>query len=137
MQDYPHPLWSVAVYSVILPGVVALLWNRVDTFWPDASVLIGMAIAAMIWMLGYRYFGGRFVKPVWKAYGKGVGFVVIAYFLLIWLGPWAWPILLIHQGIGWVCHLIICRRYGINWLTVEPSEKYVALMEKWGRGDFG
>lgn len=128
----PGPIWSIVIYSIVVSTAIALLWDNVETFWPDAWLLTNMAIAAAIFVIGFLFFGGRFVKPRWKAYGKGVGYLALSYFLLLWLGNWAWPWLIVHQGIGWVLHLVICRRHGIKWLSVEPRDKYVALMEKWG-----
>lgn len=132
----PSPIWSVTIYSIVILTAVALLWNRVPTFRPDAALMVDLGWAAALLSVGFLFFGGRFVKPTWKLYGKMFAFMTLSYFLFIWLGNWAWPWLILHQGIGWVFHIIICNRYGINWVAIEPRQKYLTLIEKYGRGDF-
>lgn len=135
-NNTPHPIWSVLIYTTVVAATIWFLWDRVPTFMPSPAVWISLALAAALWLFGFFFVGGRFVKPVWKAYGKGVAFMAFCYFLLIAIGLWAWPLIIVHLGIGFVFHLVICRREGIDWRTIQPREKYVALMEKYGRGDF-
>jgi hypothetical protein len=36
---------------------------------------------------------------------------------------------------GFIFHLKICKKHGINWISCEPREKYIALQEKWAKGE--
>lgn len=128
------PLLSVGVYVLASAAAAIALWSAGYTLSPSSETARNMALALALWLFGFVVFGGRFVRPRWKAVGKGIAFLTISYFLFIWIGTWAWLALGLHQGIGMVGHLMICRQNEINWITVEPRDKYIALMEKWATG---
>lgn len=104
-----------------------------------------LVLAAVIITIGYYRFGGLYVLPKWKRNGKLIAYMLFSYLALVWFGHWALVYIVGNQGIGYVFHVLICRKYDIDWRTYEPDidwrtyepkERYIALMEKWGRGDF-
>lgn len=133
-QKNQGPFLSVVFYAVAVCIAVSALHAGGHTIAFSARIAMHLALAGLIWLLGYRFFGGRFIRPRWKAVGKGIAFLTLSYLLLIWIDLWAWPLILTHQAVGITGHIVICRRYGINWVTIEPRQKYIALMEKWGGG---
>ncbi|MDD9942814.1 MAG: hypothetical protein OXU20_17370 [Myxococcales bacterium] len=128
------PLWSVGIYALAFGPV---LWGLRDH---DLSLtpsrIVGLGLIAVLWGVGFAQFGGRFVRPRWKIYGKAAVALTLAYFAMVWLGPWGLLIPAVHQSAGIVGHVAICRRHGIDWRTCEPRAQYIALQEKWARGDF-
>lgn len=95
-----------------------------------------LGLALVNWSLGYHFFGGRFVRPKWKRPGKLIAYLVISWGLLIWIGHFALIFIVGHQLLGAIGHFTICKKNGIDWRTCQPEEKYIALTEKWARGDF-
>lgn len=95
-----------------------------------------LALALVIWCVGYVFFGGRFVRPKWKQPGKLLAYLAISWGLLLWVGHYALIFIVGHQAIGAIGHYRICKKHGIDWRTCQPEEKYLALTEKWARGDF-
>lgn len=134
-QPTQGPGPSIAIYLGAVALALVLLRDHVATADLTGLFWAQMAAAGLLWSVGFVGFGGRFVRPRWKAIGKGIAFVTFGFFLLVWLGPWAWPLLILHQGLGMLGHVILCRRHGINWRTVQPRHKYTELMQKWGQGD--
>lgn len=92
--------------------------------------------AVVIWCVGFMICGGRFIRPKWKQSGKLIFYLIVTTLLLAWVGHYAIFFIIGHQMIGWATHYAICKKHNINWLTCEPQDKYLALMEKWSRGDF-
>lgn len=98
-------------------------------------LLTDLLIALGIWGVGYAWMG-RFVRPRWKIPGKLL-FVMALTGLFSWLwGHWSVLIVLIHQGIGIFFHFQVCRKHSINPWTCQPRTEYLALQEKWAKGDF-
>ncbi len=97
--------------------------------------IIYVIIAALIWGLGFLH-TGRFVRPKWKIPGKFIFYIGISWLLVHWLGHWGLVFIISHPLIGFIFHLRICRKHSIHWLTCEPQSKYLALQEKWARGEF-
>ena len=95
-----------------------------------------MILALGIWLIGYQFFGGRFVRPKWKQPGKLVAYLGISFLMLHWFGYYALLFIVGHQLIGMIGHVMICKKHGIDWKTSRPEEKYLALTEKWAQGDF-
>jgi len=128
------PLLSLALY---LPACAVVVWLlRGQDFSLTADKLAGLALISAVLVIGYRYFGGRYVQPRWKLWGKAFAALVITYFAMVWLGPWGVLLPLAHQAAGFAGHVVICRRHGINWRTCEPRADYIALQERYARGDF-
>ena len=134
MSHRAAPLLSALIYALAVGLAVSALWG--SDFGPDPARLAGLAGIAVLWLVGYRWFGGRFVRPRWKIVGKAAAALTLAYFAMVWLGPWGLALPVAHQAIGMAGHVVICQRHGIDWRTCEPQERYIALQEKWARGDF-
>lgn len=130
------PFWTLIIYAPIVLGVTAWTWRSGRLVWPDAFILQSLMAVVVIWLIGFKYFGGTMVRPVWKIPGKLAFTVFFSYLLFVWIGPWAWLFILSHQALGFIGHVVICRRHGINWRNCEPREKYLELTTKWARGDF-
>ena len=133
MSSRAAPLIAIAIYALLAGLAVWALSGR--DFGLDPARLAGLAGIAALWLMGYRWFGGRFVRPRWKITGKAVTALSIAYLAMVWLGPWGLAIPVAHQASGMIGHVVICQRHGIDWRTCEPQESYIALQEKWARGD--
>lgn len=95
-----------------------------------------LILAVMIWLLSYHYFGGRFIRPHWKKAGKFFAYIIISFVLLAIVGHYALKFIIGHQLLGGVGHFMICKKHGIDWRTCKPEDKYIALTEKWAKGDF-
>ena len=134
MARESSPLWSIAIFLPLLGLCVWLLRDKDFAITPDMAIgliVMGIVLAIMHWR-----FGGRFVRPRWKQIGKVLASLVLTYLTMVWLGPLGLMIPLAHQAIGVIGHIVICRRHDINWWTIQPRNRYVALQEKWARGDF-
>lgn len=99
------------------------------------TVLIYIGLAIIIWFLGY-FHTGKFVRPKWKIPGKFFFYVIVSGLLAYWLGHWALIFIIGHPLIGLIFHIKVCKEHNINWLNCEPKEQYLALQEKWAKGDF-
>ena len=95
-----------------------------------------LALAAVIWGLSYRFFGGRFVRPKWKQAGKFIAYILISSVLLLWVGHYALIFIIGHQALGGIGHYMICKTYNIDFWTCQPEEKYLEVTEKWAKGNF-
>jgi hypothetical protein len=99
----------------------------------EARMLAYLALAAGIWGVSYLLFG-RFIVPRWKVAGK-LGFYLAGVALLQLLtGKWALIWVIGHPALGIAGHIWWCRRHGINWMTCQPRERYLAL-RPWAAGD--
>lgn len=129
-------LLSIAIYGAIV--LAYLYWSplSLESYRPDIVKLGYLAIGLALWAVAFLRFGGRYVKPRWKLVGKLIRYIIVSYILLTWFGHWAVLYILIDPLIGLTFHIYICRQHDINWRTVEPRERYIALMEKFGKGDF-
>ncbi len=129
-------LGSLLIYGSLVAAV--LTWSPVleRGLVPEPRQLGWLAGAVVLWLAGYHFCGGRFVRPRWKQLGKLVVYFTFSWLLLRWVGDWALLFIFGHQASGWVGHVFICRKHGIDWRTCQPEEKYLALTEKWARGDF-
>jgi hypothetical protein len=92
-------------------------------------------LAILIWTAGY-FHTGKFVRPKWKIPGKFIFYIVVSALLIYWIGHYSLIFIIGHQLLGLIFHLIVCKKHNINWLTCEPKEKYIALQEKWAKGQF-
>lgn len=92
-------------------------------------------ITVLIWFAGY-FHTGRFVRPKWKIAGKFIFYTTVSFALANWFAYWALLFIIGHPLVGLIFHIKACRKNGINWLTCEPREKYMALQEKWAKGNF-
>ncbi len=95
--------------------------------------LLGLAV--FLWVLGYVH-TGRFVRPRWKIPGKFLFYTGVSALLTYWWDYYALFFIVGHPALGIFFHSLACRKHGINWLTCEPRAKYIALQEKWAKGDF-
>lgn len=101
----------------------------------EAYQYIYTALAVVLWTAGY-FHTGRFVRPKWKIPGKFLFYVGVSLGLTLWVGHYSLIFIIGHQLLGFIFHVRICKKHDINWLTCEPVEQYLALQEKWARGDF-
>lgn len=92
-------------------------------------------LAVMIWFIGF-FHNGKFVRPKWKIPGKFIFYVGVSFLLTHWFNHYALFFIVGHPLIGFMFHLKICKKHDINWISCEPKEKYLALQEKWAKGDF-
>lgn len=92
-------------------------------------------LATTVWILGYLH-TGRFVRPRWKIPGKFVFYVGMSALLTYWIGHFSLLFIIGHPLTGLIFHIRVCKKHQINWKTCEPKEKYLALQEKWAKGDF-
>jgi hypothetical protein len=89
--------------------------------------MIGLlGLAGGIWATGYLLFG-RFIAPRWKVAGKLGFYLVVVALLHRLVGSWALIWLIGHPLLGIAGHFWWCRRNGINWITCQPRDKYLAL----------
>ncbi|MEM9671492.1 MAG: hypothetical protein AAF992_02805 [Bacteroidota bacterium] len=92
-------------------------------------------LALVLWVAGYLH-TGRFVRPRWKQAGKLLFYLGVSALLIYWIGPYSLIFIIGHPLIGLIFHIRVCNQHGINWRSCQPREKYIALQEKWARGDF-
>lgn len=89
-------------------------------------ILIQTGLALVIWLAGYALFG-RFITPRWKVGGKLIFYLAVSAALTAWVGGWALIWIVGHQGLGIGGHIWWCRKHGINWITCQPRDQYLAL----------
>jgi ABC-type transport system involved in multi-copper enzyme maturation permease subunit len=94
-----------------------------------------LLLAFVIWCLFYHFFGGRFIRPNWKKPGKLTLYLIISWWLLAWIGHYALVFIILHPISGAMGHCFICKKYDINWRTCQPEKKYIALTERWAKGN--
>ncbi len=99
------------------------------------TLLLLTLLALCLWVPGY-FHTGRFVRPRWKISGKFIFYMSISFALAYWFGYYSLIFILGQPLLGLVFHIKVCKKHQINWLTCEPKEKYLALQEKWAKGDF-
>ena len=127
---------TVAFYSLLVL-ITAMIFVFTDIELKiESYYYYYLLLAVIIWLLSYHFFGGRFIRPQWKKAGKFIAYMFISFVLLIFVGRYAIIFILGHQLLGGVGHFIICKKHGIDWRTCQPEEKYIALTEKWAKGDF-
>jgi hypothetical protein len=122
---------TAVLYGVLL--TVIFIWQpwgrngeNLETFH-----LYYLLLALGIWLVSYRLFGGRFVRPKWKQAGKLIAYLVISFLLLIYFDHYALIFIIGHQLLGVLGHFMICKKHGINFWTSQPEEKYLEVMERW------
>ncbi len=93
-----------------------------------------VALATALAALGYVH-TGRVVRPKWKLPWKIGRYLLISGVLAYFLGPWSLIYIFGDVLIGLVFHTWVCRTYDINWWTLAPEDRYVALTEKLARGE--
>lgn len=98
--------------------------------------LLYLLLATLIWLLGYLH-NGKFVRPKWKIPGKFLFYLGISAALVHWWEHWSLVFIIGHPLLGFLFHLKVCRNHDIHWLTCTPQDQYIALQEKWAKGDFG
>lgn len=122
------------LYAILLFAFVT--WVPINLNEIETYQYYYLGLALVIWCVSYRLFGGRFVRPHWKKPGKLVAYLTISLGLLIWVKHYALIFIVGHQLLGGVGHFMICKKHDIDWWTCQPEEKYVALTEKWAKGEF-
>ena len=127
---------TLIVYGILATAFV--IWSPfpAEAYRLELLMYLYLLLAAGLVSIGYFRFGGRYVLPKWKRNGKIIAYMLLSYIALVGLGHWALIYIIGSQGIGFIFHIYACRKYDIDWRTIEPRERYIALMEKWGRGDF-
>lgn len=128
---------TLLIYGVLLSGLV--LWSpwgrngeNIETFH-----FYYLLLAAIIWGVSFRFFGGRFVRPKWKQAGKFIAYMTISFVVLTWIGHFALIFIIGHQALGGIGHYMICRKHEIDFWTCEPEERYLEVTEKWAKGEIG
>ena len=96
-------------------------------------VVAHLALAVIIWIAGFLLFG-RFIAPHWKVVGKLLVYLVVTAILSRTVGHFALIWIIGHPALGIAGHIWWCRKHGIDWLTCEPREKYLAL-RPWAAAD--
>jgi hypothetical protein len=79
-----------------------------------------LLLAALIWVVSFRFFGGRFVRPKWKQAGKLIAYMTISFVFLTWVGHYAVIIIVGHQALGGLGHYLICKKHGITFGPANP-----------------
>ncbi len=131
------PVATLIIYGVIVLALV--MWSP----WGGNGENIEpfhfyyLLLAVIIWGFSFRFFGGRFVRPKWKQFGKFVAYMTISFVLLTLVGHLALIFIIGHQALGGIGHYVICKKHNIDFWTCEPEEKYVEVTEKWARGEIG
>jgi len=92
-------------------------------------------LAMTIWLSGY-FHTGKFVRPKWKIVGKFIFYVAISSLLSYWFSYFSLVFIIGHPLIGLIFHIRVCQKHQINWKNCQPQEKYLALQEKWAKGEF-
>ena len=129
-------LKTIVLYSLLLFVIAAWLVFIKKELAFETYQYFYFVLAIAIWFLSYRYFGGRFIRPKWKKAGKLIAYLLISAVLLLSIGHYALIFIFGHQLLGGIGHIVICNKNGIDWRTCQPEEKYIALTEKWAKGDF-
>ena len=127
---------TLVFYSIVIAA--AIVWLILN----DSELIIEnyqyfyFTFAVILWFLSYHFFGGRFIRPKWKKAGKLIAYLIISGVMLVVIGHYALIFIVGHQMLGGVGHFIICKKNGIDWRTCQPEERYIALTEKWAKGNF-
>ena len=129
-------LKTLVLYSILLFAVAAWLFFIKNDLSVETYHYFYFLLAIAIWFLSYHYFGGKFIRPKWKKAGKLFAYLLISVVLLLSIGHYALIFIFGHQLLGGIGHIIICKKNGIDWQTCQPEERYIALTEKWAKGDF-
>lgn len=95
-----------------------------------------LILACILWLLVYRFFGGRFIRPKWKIPGKFISYLIFSFVLLCLIDHYALIFMIGHLSIGVIWHYKACKKHDIDFWTCEPESKYLELAEKWGKGEF-
>ena len=90
-----------------------------------------LLLAAIIWLISFRLFGGKFIRPKWKQPGKFIVYMTMSFVLLTLAGSYALIFIIGHQATGGIYHYMICKKHNIDFRTCQPEEKYLEVMEKW------
>lgn len=132
----PPIIYAIVIYSILGFLMFMAFYLTGKEFKLETYQFFYIGAAALIWGAGFMICGGKHIRPKWKQSGKLISYLIFTTILLIWVGHYAVIFIIGHQMIGWVFYYKICKEHGIDWKTCEPADKYLALMEKWGRGDF-
>ncbi len=90
-----------------------------------------LILAVIIWVVSYRLFGGRFIRPQWKKAGKFIAYLIASFILLVLFGHYALIFIIGHQALGGLGHYMICKKHDINFWTCQPEERYLEVTKKW------
>lgn len=123
--------YAIVVIAAVLFFLISKTEFKIETYH-----FYYLILAVMIWFVSYHFFGGRFIRPHWKKAGKFFAYIFISFVLLATVGHYALIFIIGHQLLGGVGHFMICKKHDINWRTCQPEDKYIALTEKWAKGDF-
>jgi hypothetical protein len=94
-----------------------------------------LLLALAIWVLGY-FHTGKYVRPKWKIPGKLLFYLVLSGLLAHWVGHYALLFVIGHPLVGLLFHIKACKKHHINWKDCTPRDRYLALQEKWARGEW-
>jgi len=86
MMKQSNTIFTLLLYVGLIVGLV--IWSpwgenfeHVETYH-----FYYLLLASLIWLFGFRFFGGKFIRPKWKIPGKFIGYLVMSFILLILLG---------------------------------------------------
>jgi hypothetical protein len=92
--------------------------------WLFAAIFLAIATPTM----GHFEAG---VKPLWVRVVRWLAYLAVAGILGLTVGrPWTWLWLIGLPLVGTIFHVTWCLRHGINPITAEPRDKYLALRGK-------
>ena len=136
MTNTFNVLSTLLLYAALL--IALMLWSPWGEDFENVRQyhFYYLLAAAVIWLLGFKLFGGRFIRPKWKIPGKLIGYMMLSFIALILFGHYALIFIIGHQAIGGVGHYLICKNNNIDFWTCEPESKYLAVTEKWAKGSF-
>lgn len=96
-------------------------------------MIFHLTLAMSLWAIGFLLFG-RFIAPRWKVAGKLAFYLVVAALLSYFAGPWSLIWIVGHPFLGIGGHIWWCRKHGINWVSCQPRDTYLAL-RPWAADD--
>jgi hypothetical protein len=126
----------IIVFVVLFTALIIWLHLSKNAEYIETYHLYYLVLAAIIWIICFRFFGGRFVRPKWKQTGKFISYITISFVLLTLFGLYALIFIVGHQAVGGIGHYVICKKHDIDFWTCKPEEKYLSVTEKWAKGDF-
>ena len=134
MNSKTNIITTIILYGGLLTGLI--IWSPWGENFEKVRLyhFYYLLFASIIWLLGFKFFGGRFIRPKWKIPGKFIGYLTISFVLLTLFDHYALIYIIGHQASGVIGHYFICKKHDIDFWTCEPESKYLEVTEKWTKG---